>query len=615
MAFSLAFAGLTGWLVAIQIRSGDKLSRRTERQHTVRRRIVPFRGAIVDRFGRPLAMTTDAYLAFADPKIIHQEERPRSAADASSAAVLPQGDVDRRSTAAALAGLTAAERIDASYARNRARVARRVGPLLGIEVAEIEALIAADPHKRFVRLKRGVDRPTREAVEALGERGIGFQAEGRRQYPAGTLAAHLVGEVGADNQEGLAGLEYRFDEVLRGSPGSRTVVVDGRRRAVWIRPDDYRPARDGQLLVTTIDLTIQSFAERALARAVDKFKAKGGSVLVMDPASGEILALANYPTFDPARYNEAEPYALRNRMLTDPYEPGSTFKCFVATAALQAGVVRPNEKIFCHNGSVVIRGRHLRDHHPFGTLTFQEIVIRSSNIGMAIIGQRMGNRRLYEAVRRFGFGRRTGISLPGESPGLVYPLDEWSKWSATSIPMGYEILVTPLQLVTAFSAIANGGLLMKPRIVRYTCGPDRTVVRDTSAPIVVRRVMSEEISRFMRHQVLREVVRSPRGTGKRVRIPGYRVFGKTGTSKKRDPNGPGYSDRLYVGSFIGGVPLENPRIVAMVLIDEPEKSIGYYGGTIAGPAVREILARSLGYLNVPPDDDQRIASSPDRSWR
>ncbi|NIA21970.1 MAG: hypothetical protein GWP05_08425 [Anaerolineaceae bacterium] len=608
VVFSLVFAGLTGWLVAIQVRSGDKLSRRAERQHTVRRRIEPFRGAIVDRFGRPLAMTIDAYLAFADPRIIHQEQRRRNAADVSATAGLPQGDVDHRSTAAALAGLATAERIDDSYARNRARVARRVGPLLGMNVAKIEALIAADPHKRFVRLKRGLDRPTREAVEALGERGIGFQAEGRRQYPAGTLAAHLVGGVGADNQ-GLAGLEYRFDEVLRGSAGSRTVVVDGRRRAVWIRPDDYRPARDGQLLVTTIDLTIQSFAERALARAVDKFKARGGSALVMDPASGEILALANYPTFDPARYNEAAPYALRNRLLTDPYEPGSTFKCFVATAALQAGVVRPNEKIFCHNGSVVIRGRHLRDHRPFGTLTFQEIVIRSSNIGMAIIGERMGNQRLHEAVRRFGFGRRTGLSLPGESPGLVYPLDKWSKWSATSIPMGYEILVTPLQIATAFSAIANGGLLMKPRVVRYTCGPDRKVVRDMSAPIVVRRIMTEETSRFMRRQVLREVVRNPHGTGRRVRIPGYGVFGKTGTAKKRDPHGPGYSDRLYVGSFIGGVPLENPRIVAMVLIDEPRKSIGYYGGTVAGPAVREILARSLGYLNVPPDDQRRIASS------
>ena len=330
----------------------------------------------------------------------------------------------------------------------------------------------------------------------------------------------------------------------------------------------------------------------------------------MNPGTGEILAMANHPSFDPAQYDQADPYAVRNRMLTDPYEPGSTFKCFVATAALQAGVVRPDERIFCHNGFVVIRGRRLHDHHPFATLTFQEIVIRSSNIGMAILGERMGNQRLHEAVRRFGFGERTGISLPGEAPGRVYPLNLWSNWSATSIPIGYEILVTPLQLVTAFSAIANGGLLMKPRIVRYTCAPDRTVVHDMSDPVIVRRVMSKETSRFMRHQVLREVVKSPLGTGKRARIPGYRVFGKTGTAKKRDPDGPGYSNRLYVGSFIGAAPLENPRIVAMVLIDEPDKSIGYYGGTVAAPAVRQILARSLGYLNVPPDDQQSIARSP-----
>ncbi|MBN2584732.1 MAG: penicillin-binding protein 2 [Planctomycetes bacterium] len=610
VAFSLVFLALIGWLAAIQICSRDALTRRAERQHTVHKTIPPFRGYILDRHSRAMAATVDGCTVFADPKFIHQQGTP-TGADRNTDRQ-PSGHTASRDGQAAMTCLADAQSIDDMYRSNRLHVAQQVAPLLAMNAEEVETLVAADPHKQFVRLKRGVDGPTREAVQSLGLRGIGFQSEGLRCYPNGTLAAHLVCGVGVDNQP-HGGLEYQYNNQLRGSSGSRVLEVDGRRRAVWIRNDNYTPARDGQLVVTTIDLAIQAFTEKALATAVTRFKARGGSALVMDPATGEILALANYPTFDPTEYAEADPYVSRNRLLTDPYEPGSTFKCFVSTAALQAGVVKPNEKIFCHNGFAVIDGRRMTDHHPFGSLTFQEVVIRSSNIGMAVLGKRLGNEQLYEAVCRFGFGEKTGVSLPGESSGLVYPLDRWHKWSATSIPMGYEILVTPLQIATAFSSIANGGQLLRPSVTRYVCAADQTIVEDHREPVVVRRVMSEETARFMRHKVLHEVVWSDIGTGKQARIPGYGVFGKTGTAKKKNPHGGGYSSELYVGSFIAAAPLDNPRVVVMVVIDEPQKSIAYYGGTVAAPAVREILAKCLGYLDVPPDEPARLAAATHRS--
>jgi len=608
VGFSFAFAALIGWLVVIQIRSGSALTRRAERQHTVVKTIPPFRGHIVDRIGRPMAVTVDGCTVFADPKFIHQYGRSDDNAEAT-----PPRDGDAGALSAALASLADAQYVDEKYQANRARVARELAPLLAMKQADVEALVGADPHKQFVRLKRGVDGATRDAIEQLHLRGVGFQSEGLRCYPNGSLAAHLVCGVGADNQ-GLGALEYQYDDQLRGSAGQRVLDVDGRRRAVWIRSDGYVPARDGQLIVTTIDLAIQSFTEKALATAVERYKARGGSALVMDPSTGEILALANCPSFDPTQYAQTDPYVARNRLLTDPYEPGSTFKCFIATAALQAGVVKPNESIFCYNGHVVIDGRRMTDHHPFGSLSVQDVVVRSSNIGMAVLGKRLGNERLYEACVRFGFGTKTGVTLPGEAPGMVYPLERWHKWSATSIPMGYEVLVTPLQIATAFSAIANGGQLMKPSIIRSLCAADGTVVEDHSEPIVVRRVMSEETARYMRHEVLHEVVWGDHGTGKQARIPGYGVFGKTGTAKKKNPTGRGYSSNLYVGSFIAAAPLDNPRVVVMVIIDEPQKSIAYYGGTVAAPAVREILAKCLGYLHVPPDEPARVASSsPQRS--
>ena len=611
VVFCLAFLSLAGRLVYIQVASHEILSGLAEKQQSAHVDVYPCRGAVVDASGRPMATTIETYSIFADPKLIYDKQYCQwqvAAADVESPARDAHAILARSQTAGLLASRGPAVRsADSPGAPCCSAAARKLAGALAMDAEEIERLIEENANGHFVWLKRRVDQPTRDAVRALKVPGIGIRPEGTRHYPGGQLAAHVLGTVGVENQ-GVDGLEYLLDGQLSGSRGHRVVRVDGKRRPIWIRPEDYHPSSDGRLLVLTIDLTIQMFAEQALRDTVERFGARGGAAVVMDPLTGDILALANCPSFDPQHYTEARDYDRRNRALTDPYEPGSTFKCFVAAAALEEGVVRPGERIFCHNGLHYVRGRRLKDVHPYGWLIFEDIVVKSSNVGMGIIGERMGNRRLYTAVRRFGFGERTGIRLPGEGTGLVHPLDRWSAWSATSVPMGYELMVTPLQLARAFSAIANGGLLMRPHLVRYAYSPDGQLVTDLSEPVVVRRALQQKTADFMRRRVLRAVVE--RGTGRRAAVPGYRVFGKTGTAKKRDPLGRGYSDTLFVGSFIGGAPLENPRVVALVVVDEPDCSIGYYGGTVAAPAVMKILQRTLGYLQVPPDDPAQMA----RGW-
>jgi cell division protein FtsI (penicillin-binding protein 3) len=593
-AFSLAFVLLIGWLIHIpyaKVDGSQTLAQKAERQQVSHSTLQPYRGPIVDCKGRPLAAMIEAYDIFADPVEL-QEGRKK--------AVRVHDESDPR--LGPVVALTNALHVDAGYNENRKIAAEKLAPALGMNVATVDRLIADHAGKRFVYLKRRVDLPTKEAVEALHIWGVGTQSDGKRCYPNGELGAHFIGVTGYDNQ-GLTGLELHEDQKLQGEPGFRKVEMDGKRRPIWIQLEGYRPTEDGQVLMLTIDLTIQAFTEEALEKAVKQYKGKGGSALVMNPETGEILALANYPTFDPTDIAAADAYALRNRLATDPYEPGSTFKCFVSSVALEEGVVHKGEQIFCHNGLFLVHGRRLTDVHPYGTLTFENVVVKSSNIGMGIIGDRMGNARLYEAVRRFGFGERTGVPLPGEGPGLVHPLAKWSGLSATSIPMGYELLVTPLQLITAFSAIANGGTLMKPRLIHSVYGPDGRLTTDMSQPIPVRRVLRQDIADYMRRSVLREVCVS--GTGKEANIPGFDVFGKTGTAVKRNPNGGGYSRDLYVGSFIGGAPLNHPRVVAFVLIDEPNRSVGHFGGTVAAPAVAEILQKSLGYLRIAPEEPEQ----------
>jgi cell division protein FtsI (penicillin-binding protein 3) len=475
-----------------------------------------------------------------------------------------------------------------------ADAAAKAAPVLGMTADELYRILAEDRKQRFVWLKRRVSPETAEAVQRLRVFGIGLAAEGERHYPNGSLAAHVLGFVGQDEQ-GLEGLEQMFDTRLAGRKGQAYILADRRRRPIWSEPDQFVPAEDGEHLVLTIDAMIQAWAEEAVAEAREKFHAASATAIVMDPRTGAILALANVPTFDPNRYSESPVDARRNRAVTDPSPPGSCAKPFFAAVALERNAVRLGEVLYCEDGYWAAAKLHDAGHR-YGNLTFEEILIKSSNIGMAKLGKRLGNERLYAGLEAFGFGRRTGVWLPGESAGCVHPLARWTKYSTTRIPFGQEFSATPLQLLTAFAAIANEGRLVRPQIVRGALDGRGEVVADLAKPQIVGQAIRPETARTMIQQVLVGVVE--RGTGTACRLEGYRVFGKTGTAQKIDPETGAVSHTRFIGTFLGGAPAEAPRIVVLVSVNEPDRSLGYYGGTVAAPAVKKILQEALPYLGV-----------------
>jgi len=553
-----ATVGLAVRLCYIQLVLRPKLLAWTAKQQQGTITLPARRGLILDRRGRLLAGSEDCPSAFADPGLIREPET----------------------------------------------TAARLGPILGIHPAELSSKLSARGGRRFVWLRRYLDEAQAQAIERLNLRGIGLIQEPRRRYPMGSLFAHVIGFVGtAQNGRltGLEGIERRFDEVLAGQPGSARIICDVRRRAVWSRQDGTIPPRDGAHVVLTVDATIQQIVQRELAATIAQFRAQDGLAVVMAPQTGEVLAMACLPGFEPDHYADFAASIRRNRVLTDPVEPGSTFKPFVAAAALAEGVVRLDETIFCHNGLYVVGGRRLHDHHPYGNLRFGEILIKSSNIGMAILARRLGNDRLYKYLRAFGFGSKTGIEMPGESPGIVPPPRRWSAYSAMSIAFGQEIAVTPLQLLTAFCAIVNDGVLVRPRIVRAVVSPAGKLLEDRTAPSVAGRVLPSRVARTIA-KILADVV--DHGTGRRAALAGYRVLGKTGTAQIPYRSRPGYEPDAYLSSFLGAAPAENPRIAVLVMIRRPRPELGYYGGTVAAPTVGRILAATLAYLRVPPDKPQ-----------
>ncbi len=425
-----------------------------------------------------------------------------------------------------------------------------------------------------------------------------------RRYPQGVLAGQVIGVVGADGR-GIEGLERRFDARLTGSPGTLTLARAASRRALWLEAGDYVPVTAGQHVRLTLDIVIQSFAEDALAAACQQYAAPSGQLIVMEPQTGAILAMANYPAFDPNDLADSTAAQRRNRCVTDVFEPGSTFKTFIWAAATQLGLADLDERIDCHNGLYVTPGgRRLRDAHAFDELTWTQVLMRSSNIGMAVVGQRMGAQRMHAAVRAFGFGQSTASGLPGEVAGLVQPPARWTHYSVTSIPMGQEIAVTPLQLVRAMAIVASDGLMVTPTILQETADLAQT------HPIY-ERVLSTANARLTR-QVLRQGVTD--GTGRRADSDLYAVFGKTGTAQAPDLQKGGYLDQQYVSSFLGGAPTESPAIVAGCFLHINDPSRGYYGGAVAAPVVREVIEKSLSYLGVAPDlpdaDRRRVAVAP-----
>lgn len=546
----LAFLALVvGRLFALQIRDHQRFSERGAQQYERRLPVTARRGMITDRHGRELAVSMEAQSLYAHPGAVR----------------------DRRAAAAALA------------------------PILGQPRGEIQRRLAAD--RPFVWLERKLSPRQAQALAGLGIPGVGLLPETRRSYPRGGLAAHLVGFVGLDDT-GLEGVEYQYDALLGGGPRFVAGRVDALGRVLF---RDEGPARPEPAdLVLTVDEVIQYVAERELQRAVEKAQAVGGAVVVLDPASGEILALANAPAFDPNAFAEAPAASRRNRAVTDPYEPGSVFKAVLAAAALEEGLVRPDELFFGEYGVIEVAGVKIRDHEKYGWLTFSQVVAQSSNVGAIKVGQRLGRSVYYSYLSGFGFGSRTGVDLPGETPGLLRRPREWSAVSIGALSIGQEVSVTSLQLAAAVAAVANGGTVYRPHVLKAVRGRDGAVTREV-APEVLRRVISPETARRLT-AILIEAVE--RGTGKAAAVPGYTVAGKTGTAQKLDRETGLYSRSKVVASFAGFVPAESPRLAILVVLDEPETD--RWGGSAAGPAFREIAREALQYLNVPPSPGRRV---------
>ena len=504
----------------------------------------------------------------------------------------PRGTIfDARGDALAISVPVASVAGVPSRVSNLDETVRRLAPVLGLERIDLCKLLSktrtgADGQSRpadFVWLRRHVSPEIAAKVRALNLPCVLLSPEYDRSYPQGKLLAHVIGHSDIDDRGG-EGLERKLEDQLGGQRRREEVDVDGRRRTLeW--PDSPAGGADVHL---TIDAQFQRVVEEALDAACDRHKPSWAVAIAIDPRTGAILALANRPSYDP---NDPGPGpALRNLAVAAPYEPGSTWKAFTVAGALEAGVVTPTMVFDCEMGAWKHGARTLHDHDPFGRLSVTGIVAHSSNIGAAKIGVKLGQEKLWTIADAFGFGRKTGVDLPSESKGMLRPLSKWDIYSITSVPMGHEISVTPLQLVVAFSAIANGGSLMRPYVVERIVGSDGTL-RAKAEPTVVRRAVSERVAAELR-RMLREVVKT--GTGDKAAVEGLEVAGKTGTTQKVDPATGRYTKGRYISSFVGFAPAEGARVCVAVILDEPHGA--YYGGTVAAPVVGEILKNGMKFV-------------------
>ncbi len=512
----------------------------------------PARGAILDRDGKELAYSVITDSLFADPKLLKDEDRRR---------------------------LTA----------------RMLAPLLEVDEGDLLRRLSVD--SSFVWIKRKISLETSDAVkQAIIDHkliGLSFKQETQRFYPNDSLAAHLVGYVGLDDQ-GQAGLEQSMDSHLRGIPGEIAIMKDASGRPF---ERSEIPAMTGARMFTTIDAGLQHKVEILLDDVVKLSRAKGAYAIVMDPSNGEILVLANAPSFNPnERPKTSNDPARHNRLISFPYEPGSVFKLVTYAAAFEEGLVTPEDKVNCGNGEITFGKRVIHDTHPYGVLSVADAFAKSSNVGAIRLAQKVGKERLYDYILRFGFGRRTGIELPGESKGIVNPLTAWRPDSIGSVAIGQEVSVTLLQAVAAMAAVANQGVWVQPHVLKTIASPDGRTIFETKPE--TRQVISAKTAKQM-SEILQRVV--TQGTARHaVRLEGYTAAGKTGTPQKVDALTRTYSKTKYMPSFAGFVPATNPRFAIMVMIDEP---VGlYYGASVAAPVFNQIAEVALGDLVVPPDD-------------
>ncbi len=466
------------------------------------------------------------------------------------------------------------------------RTAAKLAPLLGVDDAELVKKLARRD-TGFVYLARRVRPAAADKIKALGIEGIDLTAGSRRTYPHGVLAAQVLGSVDLDGK-GLFGLEFSRDRVLAGTDGKRVSIYDGGRDAIEVR--DVRSAAPGETVRLTLDAQIQDQTEEVLRQVGRDFSPKGASAIVMDPRSGAVLAMANWPEIDPNDLSKAPSWALQNRAVGFAHEPGSTFKAFTVAAALEEGVVKPHTS-FNLAPQIQVADRVIGESHPRGwvTLDTSGILAQSSNVGAITIGQRLGARRFDQWVRRFGFGTRTGVALPGEEQGVALDLEDYSGSSMGNLPIGQGELVTPIQMATAYSVIANGGLLRRPHVIDRV-GGERV---QTGAG---KRVISSRTASQVREML--KGVFAPGGTASEVSLPGYELAGKTGTANKINAANGEYSEENYIASFVGFAPAERPKLLISVMVDEPRGAI--YGGEVAAPAFGKIASFALPYLRIPP---------------
>ena len=474
---------------------------------------------------------------------------------------------------------------------DKEHVASKLEPIL--KVSRGFLLDRLNKDKAFVWIARKLSPDQVKQIKELNVRQLQFVRESRRSYPNKDLASHVIGFAGMDNK-GLEGLELLYDDYLKGKPGWRLSKKDAKQRELAYAELDQLLPVDGYQLVLTIDEMIQAIAERELEKACKKYNAVGGSIIVMDPNTGDILAMANNPSYDLNEPGASPNDSRRNRAITDIFEPGSVFKVVTAAAALEEKLVNFDDKFYCENGIANFSGHILHDHTPHGTLSFKNVIAYSSNIGTVKVALKVGPKRLYKYITLFGFGKPTGIEILGEVSGMLSHPSKWSKFSISSIPIGQEVSVTAIQLAQAMSAVSNGGILMKPRLVKEIRDSKGVLIKSFE-PTMKWRVVSQETSDKLKI-LLNGVVEL--GTGKAADIKEYRSGGKTGTAQKVEPNGL-YSHSKFIASFVGFAPLNDPKIVIVVSIDEPRPY--YYGGTVAAPVFKSVGCQTLRYLGVQPD--------------
>lgn len=470
---------------------------------------------------------------------------------------------------------------------NKVKAAQKLARILSLDPSFVAERLTRN--KSFVWLKRNISKEEEQAIRALEDPNINILYERRRFYPQGSLLAQVLGFCNIDN-EGLEGIELMHNTYLKGRPGFHNTKRDARGRKLVGLEDVYMSPVHGYDVVLTIDRYIQHIVEKALDEAFIKWQAASAMAIVMDPRNGRILAMANRPTFDLNAYAQANKELYRNRVVTDCYEPGSIFKIITAAAVLQEHVCSLADTFYCENGEYRFRrGRILHDAHPYGNLSFADVIIKSSNIGTVKMAEKLGEERLYEYMQRFGFGSLTSVDLPGEIAGIVWPPHRWSKISLSSIPIGQEVAVTPLQMVRALSVIANGGHLVTPYVVDEISDAKGITIAK-SYPQIKRSIIDHDVASSVT-TVLQRVVAE--GTGKRAQIDGIPVAGKTGTAQKPLKGKSGYSATNYMSSFMGFAPADNPLMSVIVVLDSPRPA--YYGGTVSAPVFKEIVENTLNY--------------------